>query len=211
MGTAEVKNAWSYIPPYVVSWHVQGQITYLLTYFLTHSMQRSPAWEANRFSASQEIPTFYGTQRFITAFKSARHLSLSSTRSIHSIPPTYWKSILILSSHLRLDLPSGLFHSDFPTKTLYTPFLSLVHATCLVHLILLDFITRTILGEQCSSLSSSLCSFLQSPVTSSLLGPNILLNSPFSNILSLRSSLSVSDQFVQGQFYLLLASPRFTF
>jgi hypothetical protein len=38
----------------------------------------------------------------------------------------------------------------------------------------LYFITRKILGEQYRSLSSSLCIFLHSPVTSSLLGPNIL-------------------------------------
>jgi hypothetical protein len=31
-------------------------ITYLVTYLLTYSMQQSPSWEANRFSASQEIP-----------------------------------------------------------------------------------------------------------------------------------------------------------
>ena len=43
------------------------------------------------------------------------------------------------------------------------------------------------------SLSSSLYSFLHSPVTSSLLGPNILLKTLFSNIISLRSSLNVSD------------------
>jgi len=30
-------------------------LTYLLTYLLTHSIQQSPPWEANRFSASQEI------------------------------------------------------------------------------------------------------------------------------------------------------------
>ena len=35
---------------------------------------------------------------------------------------------------------------------------------------------------------------LHSPITSSLLGPNILLNTLFSNTLSLRSSLNVSDQ-----------------
>jgi hypothetical protein len=45
-----------------------------------------------------------------------------------------------------------------------------------VHLIILDFITRTILGEQYRSLSFSLCSFLHSPVISSLLDPNILLS-----------------------------------
>jgi hypothetical protein len=43
-------------------------------------------------------------------------------------------------------------------------------------------------------LSSSLCSFLHSPVTSSLLGPNILLNTLFPNTLSLCYSLNVSDQ-----------------
>ena len=61
-------------------------------------------------------------------------------------------------------------------------------ATCPAHLIL-DFITRSVLGEEYRSLSSSLCSFLHSPVTSSLQGPNILLKT-----LSLRSCLNVSDQ-----------------
>ena len=45
-----------------------------------------------------------------------------------------------------------------------------------------------------SNTISSLCSFLHSLVTSSLLGPNIFLNTLFSNTLSLRSSLNVSDQ-----------------
>ena len=44
--------------------------------------------------------------------------------------------------------------------------------------ILLNVITRTVLGEQYRSFSSSLCSFLHSPVTSSLLGPNILPQHP---------------------------------
>jgi len=43
----------------------------------THSMEQSPSWEADRFSASQEIHRIYGTWMFITAFTSARYLSLS--------------------------------------------------------------------------------------------------------------------------------------
>ena len=82
------------------------------------------------------------------------------------------------------ELPKPCIHLSF------TP----IHATCPAHIILLDLLTRTILGEQYRSLSSSLCSFLHSPVTSSLLGPNILLNTLFSNTLSLRSSHNVSDQ-----------------
>ena len=34
----------------------QEKKNYLLTYLLTHSIQQRPSWEANRFSASQEIP-----------------------------------------------------------------------------------------------------------------------------------------------------------
>ena len=50
------------------------------------------------------------------------------------------------------------------------------------------------MGKEYRSFSSSLCSLLHSPVTSSLLGPYTFLNTLFSNALSLRSSLNVSDQ-----------------
>ena len=144
----------------------------------------------------KKFPTFYGIRRFITAFTCVSHLSLFWASSIQAIlpHPTSWRSFLILSFHLRLGLPNGLFPSGFPTKTLYTPLLSTTPATSSAYLILLDFITRKIFGEQYRSFSSSLCNFLHSPVTSSLLAPNILLNTLFSNTHSLRSSLSVSDQ-----------------
>jgi hypothetical protein len=50
------------------------------------------------------------------------------------------------------------------------------------------------LGEVYRSFSTSLCSFLQFPVTSSLLRSNILPNALFSHTLSLSSSLNLSDQ-----------------
>ena len=73
-------------------------------------------------AASQEIPRIFGTPRFITVPTNARHLSLSWANSIQSSqpPPNSWRSILILSSHLRLGLPSGLFPSGFPTRTLFS-------------------------------------------------------------------------------------------
>jgi len=71
----------------------------------------------------KKFPAFHGTRRFITALTSVRHLSLSWTSPIQSIYPhsTSWRPVIILSTHLRLGLPSGLFPSGFPNKTLYTP------------------------------------------------------------------------------------------
>ena len=77
---------------------------------------------------------------------------------------------------------------NFPHQTPHISLLSSIRATCPTHLILLDFITRTIMGEEYRSLSSSLCSFLYSLYTSSLLDPNILLSALFTNTLGLRSS-----------------------
>ena len=79
----------------------------------------------------------------------------------------------------------------------------------------LDFITRKILGEQYRSLSSSLCSFLRSHVTSSLLDPNILFSTLFSNTVNLRYSLNVSDQVLHpykttGQISALLYSANYS-
>jgi hypothetical protein len=79
-------------------------------------------------------------------------------------------------------------------RTLYTLLLSPIRATCPAYLILLYLITRKILGEEYRSLSSSLCNFLHSLVTSPFLRPNILLNTLFSNTLNLRPSLNVSNQ-----------------
>jgi len=56
-----------------------------VTYFRTYLLHEAQSFK--RFSATQEIPRIYGTQRFVTAFTSAHHLSLSWTSSIQSIAP----------------------------------------------------------------------------------------------------------------------------
>ena len=67
----------------------------------------------------------------------------------HFMPhPTFWRSISILSSHLLLGLPNGLFPSGFPAKSLFAPLLSTTRATCPAHQILLDLITRIKFGEE---------------------------------------------------------------
>ena len=104
------------------------QITWRLTYLLTHSLTPWRRVLLEKLTGSQllkKLPSFYGTRRFITAFTSARHLSLPWASSIQSIHPhpTSCRSILILSFYLRLGLPGGLFTSGFPTKPLYKPLL----------------------------------------------------------------------------------------
>jgi len=70
----------------------------------------------------QKFPAFHGTRRFITALTSVRHLPLSWARPIQSVypHPTSWRSILILTTHLRLGLLSGSFPPVSPPRP-YTP------------------------------------------------------------------------------------------
>jgi len=58
----------------------------------------------------KKFPAFHGTRMLITALTSVRHLSLSWASPIQSTypHPTSWRSVLILSTHLCLGLPSGL-------------------------------------------------------------------------------------------------------
>ena len=107
-----------------------------------------------------------------------------------SLPhPTSWRYILILSSHLRLALPSALFPSGFRIKTLYELFLSPIRNTCPNHLILLDLITLIMFDEDYRSICSLFCSLLHSRA-------NLLLRPSLAQISSSAANFQTPSAYV---------------
>jgi hypothetical protein len=113
---------------------------------------------------------------------------------VHTFPLCFTKIHSNITFHLCRCLSSGLFTSCFPTKILYAFLISLMHTTCPAHLILFHLTIQIIFSEAYKLWSSLLRSLLQLPATSSLLGPNVLLSTLFTDTLNLSSSLSVSNQ-----------------
>jgi hypothetical protein len=103
----------------------------MYTYLLTYSMQHSPSSEANRFSASQEIPRILWNQKAHYRI----HKCLPPVHILSQIDPVHAPTYHFLKIHLNI-LPSmpGPFKwslsSGLPTKTVYTPLLSPRRATC---------------------------------------------------------------------------------
>jgi hypothetical protein len=98
----------------------------------------SNSWKSNSCLVTQECPVCYKTRISITVFTKARHYSISYVRWNQSIPfhLISFRITLIVSSHLRLDLASGLYPSQFQPQFCT----SLMSATCRVHLILFELI-----------------------------------------------------------------------
>jgi hypothetical protein len=154
------------------------------------------------FSASQNIPCFIWKPNVHCHMHNCPPpvSILSQIYLVHSLTSQFLETHLLLFSSLRLDHPSFLFPPGVPTMSLFTHlYLHTLHTCyilCLPHF--LDLIIRTILGEVYRPLSSSLSSFLHSPVTTFDLVPNILLRILLSNSLCVRSSLSVSDHVIHS-------------
>ena len=89
-------------------------------------MDQSPSWEANRISASQEIPRILGKTKVHYRIQK----STPNVRTLSQLDPVHTPKSYLLKIHLNIIFPStpgspsGLCPSDFTTKTLYTPLLS---------------------------------------------------------------------------------------
>jgi len=84
---------------------------YLLTYLRTHSMEQSPFWEANRFSASEAIPRIlWKPKAHYRLYKCPPHLLLLS-----QINPVHDPTSCLLMIRLNIILPST---SAFPKWSL---------------------------------------------------------------------------------------------
>ena len=157
-------------------------------------MWKGLPWEANRSSASQEIPRVVWNSKFYHRVHKrpppVRILSQIST--VHASPTHFFHFNIIFPSTLKssnLALSLRFLHQN-PGWTSPLP----IHVLRAPPIALFSIWSPEQHLVEYRSLSYSLCTFLHSPVTSFLLGPNTLLSTLFSNTLSLRSSLNVSDQ-----------------
>jgi hypothetical protein len=104
------------------TWFYTRSIILLVTHSLTHSWSWALLEKLSIVQLLKNFPAFYGIRRFLTMLTGALHWSLSCARLIQSTPshPISLRSILILSTHLHLGLPSGRVPSGIPINILYT-------------------------------------------------------------------------------------------
>jgi len=113
--------------------------------YSTYSKQQSPSWEANRFSASQEMLRILWSPKVHYRINNSPPSIpiLSQINPVCAPHPTSWKSILILSSQSKPGSYESFLSLRFPHQNpVYTSPVP-THATCPAHLILLDLTIRT--------------------------------------------------------------------
>jgi hypothetical protein len=124
------------------------------------------------------------------------HNSPSMAPVLSQINPVHILHLYFLKAHFNIILPSTPRSSEWSLPFRFSNLnVCFSHPLCALHVppISSSSITIIIFGKE-FKLCSSLCSFLQPPVTSFLLAPCILLSTLFSNTLNLCYSLNLRDQ-----------------
>jgi hypothetical protein len=119
-----------------------------------------PSWETNSCSATQEIPSILWNPKVHYRVHKSPPAVPSWARWIKPtlLHPTSLRSMLILPSHLRRGLRSGLFPSCFPTKNLH----ALLSNACYMHWSSHPDLSITVIFAKYYKLwSLSLCNFLK--------------------------------------------------
>ena len=130
-----------------VLWFVRD--LYLL-HFLTYSKVQSPSWEPNWFAASQEIPRISRNPKVhYRTHKRPPHVPILGQPNPVHIPASHLQEIHPNIIHPpTLKSPQRSLSLWFPHQDPVHPLSLPIRATWPAQLILLDFITRTILGEE---------------------------------------------------------------
>ena len=160
-------------------------------------MAQSPTWEANRFAACQEIPCILWNPKVHCRI----HKCPPPVPILSQLDPVHILTSLFLKIHLNIILLSTPGFSKW-FLSVWFPHRNRVYASPLLHTRYFPRLSHSsqlyhpkIIGWAEQIINFSLCSFLHFPVPSFLLGPNILLNTLFTNILNLRSFLNGATKF----------------
>ena len=103
-------------------------LTYLYTYLLTYSMEESPSWEVNKFSASQEIPRIlWNPKDYYRFYKCPPPVPILSQFCPVSLPedpsqyPPIYACIFLVVSFPRVSPPKPRMHLSSPPYALHVP------------------------------------------------------------------------------------------